>query len=177
MLMSLNVITSYSIHYTKLYEFKERKIIDLECNNLNKIEISDGDKIFCGKILSRFENRVSITGAVYRPGSYELSDSLTLSGLIRKADGIREDAFLNRGLITRLKEDLAIENIPFNVKDVLQGDYEIVLKREDEITILSINDLREERFVTVYGEVNNPGVLDYQDGLTLSDVIFSYNFV
>ncbi len=158
----------------KLYRnsFKERKIIDLECNNLNKIEISDGDKIFCGKILSRFENRVSITGAVYRPGSYELSDSLTLSGLIRKADGIREDAFLNRGLITRLKEDLAIENIPFNVKDVLQGDYEIVLKREDEITILSINDLREERFVTVYGEVNNPGVLDYQDGLTLSDVIF-----
>ena len=65
----------------------------------------NGDKYIVEAILDRFENRVEIEGAVFRPGPYELDKGLTLKGLITKADGLKEDAFLNRGYINRLNAD------------------------------------------------------------------------
>jgi protein involved in polysaccharide export with SLBB domain len=45
------------------------------------------------------------------------------------------------------------------------------LQREDQITISSIFDLREEYKVTIEGEVRNPGTVDYAENMTLEDLI------
>ena len=79
---------------------REMNVRDVPSTDFNYFIPRNGDSVFIDKISSRFANRVVLTGAVYRPGNYELAGNLTLSALIKKADGLREDAF-NRGYIKR----------------------------------------------------------------------------
>ncbi|WP_165870278.1 SLBB domain-containing protein [Albibacterium bauzanense] len=151
---------------------KERRIEDLLSSQFNQYEPVSGDKFTISRILERFENRVTINGAVFRPGDYELSPGLTLSMLIKKADGVKEDAFLNLGYITRLKPDLQPEQVTFNVANILAGtDPDIQLKKEDKIFISSIFDLKDEYSVSIDGEIRNPGTYNYAEGRTVKDLI------
>jgi protein involved in polysaccharide export with SLBB domain len=130
-----------------------------------------GDKYTVEAIIKRFENRVIIGGAVFRPGEYELQKGLTLDRLIKNADGLKEDAFMDRGTITRLKPDNSPETIPFNVKDVITNGGNIILQREDSVHIFSIFDLRDKYQVTINGEVRNPGTFAYASGVKVADLI------
>ena len=150
----------------------ERKVSDIVFDEFKAYEPSGGDKFFIDEILERFENRVTIEGAVFRPGQYELQKGLTLSQLISKAEGLREDAFLNRGYIVRLKNNLQTELISFDFSAISSGNLaDIPLQREDVISISSIFDLKEEYFVQIEGEVMQPGKFNYSEGMTLEDVI------
>jgi len=151
---------------------KEQRIEDLLDSQFAHYLPQSGDKYVVQRILDRFENRVTINGAIFRPGDYELSPGLTLSMLIKKAEGLKEDAFLNRGYILRLKDDLQTELVSFNVAEVMAGTHaDIELKREDIVTISSIFDLREEYTVNIDGEVRSPGQFAYAEGMTLKDLI------
>jgi protein involved in polysaccharide export with SLBB domain len=85
---------------------------------------------------------------------------------------LREDAFINRGLISRLKEDHTPVNISFDLKEVMEGKNDILLKKEDAVTIRSISEMREDRKVNIMGEVLNPQGFEYRDNMTLGDLIF-----
>jgi protein involved in polysaccharide export with SLBB domain len=151
---------------------KERKVTDVNADDFNKYMPLNGDKYFVEPILDRFANRVEIIGAVFRPGQYELEAGLTLRQLISKADGLKEDAFLNRGYISRLNSDNSLALLAFDVDKVMKGtEQDILLKREDKVTISSIFDLREEYKVDIKGEVRSPGAFDYADGMTLESLI------
>lgn len=151
---------------------KERKIVDVNADDYGTYYPLNGDRYVIERILDRFENRVEIKGAVFRPGFYELDKGLTLSGLITKADGLKEDAFLNRGYISRLNPDNTSALLSFDVAKILDGTQaDIPLLREDKITISSIFDLREEYKVTIQGEVRQPGTFDYADHMSLEALI------
>lgn len=150
----------------------EHEIQDITSDRFESYVPSTGDKFYVEKILDRFKNRITIKGAVFRPGEFELTEGLTLSQLIAKADGLKEDAFTNRGYITRLKDDLTPEMLSFSTADIISGEaQDILLKREDVITIPSIFKLKEEYTITVAGEVRTPGTLKYGDNMTLEDAI------
>ncbi|GAF02025.1 SLBB domain-containing protein [Saccharicrinis fermentans] len=161
-------------HRLQLYRKtgRDRLFKDVLNEDLFDTPLSNGDSIRVGKIIDRFQNLVSIKGAVYRPGDYELTEGLRLSELIRKADGLREDASMERGIITRVKDDFSLQSIAFSVNDVMTGETDVELKKEDEISISSIHDLREYRTVQVYGEVQNSGTYDYKEGMTVEDLIY-----
>ncbi|MEO8794323.1 MAG: SLBB domain-containing protein [Daejeonella sp.] len=151
---------------------RERKITDVFSEDFSTYKPQSGDKYFVEPILERFANRIVIEGAVFRPGQFELEPGLTLGNLIRKADGVTEDAFLPRGYITRLRPDNSTELISFDLAKIIAGTVpDIPLKREDIITISSIFDLREEYSVTVNGEVREPGLFDYAQNMSLEDLI------
>jgi len=151
---------------------KERRITDVEAAKFDTYEPLNGDTYIVEKILDRFANRVEISGAVFRPGQFELEKGLTLKGLISKAEGIREDAFLNRGYINRLNADNTTSLITFDVDKILKGaTADLSLQREDKVTINSIFDLREEYKVSIQGEVRSPGTFDYADNITLEALI------
>jgi len=150
----------------------ERRITDVSSEQFASYKPSNGDKFLVEKILERFANRVEITGAVFRPGPYELEEGLTLKRLIEKADGLREDAFLNRGYISRLNADNSMALVSFDVDKILKGtEADIPLRREDKVTISSIFDLREEYKVEVKGEVRFPGSFSYAEGMTIGSLI------
>ncbi len=151
---------------------KERRIRDISASQYAVYQPKNGDKFVVEAILERFENRVEIIGAVFRPGIYALDKGLTLSGLIKKADGITEDAFLNRGYINRLNPDKTQFFVSFDVAKILSGEEkDILLTREDKVTINSIFDLREEYTVTIQGEVRAPGTFEYAENIKLEDII------
>ena len=151
---------------------KERRITDVFSSEYSSYVPGNGDKYFAEPILERFENRVSINGAVFRPGQFELEKDLTLAQLIKKAEGVREDAFLSRGYITRLKPDNTTELISFDLGKILNGTAaDVALQREDEITISSIFDLRDEYKVSIEGEVRSPGSFNFSENLSLEDLI------
>lgn len=151
----------------------QRKVHDLFSTQYRNYEPVSGDIFVVSKILNRFQNRVSISGAVFRPDAYELSPGLRVSELIRRADGLKEDAFVSRGQIIRLREDLTRSIIPFDVKAAMAGDLEnnIELVREDEVYISSILNLTDSFKVTIQGEIRLPGKYDYVSNLTLKDLI------
>ena len=152
---------------------RERSIADVESNRFASYIPNGSDSIYVGKIINRYANRVIIEGAVMRPGQFELTTSLTLAQLIRKAEGVKEDAFLNRAVITRLKDDLTLEVVPFDVSGILNGSLpDIPLKREDKITISSIFDLQNKKTVFIQGEVRFPGNYDFKDSASIKDLIF-----
>lgn len=151
---------------------KERRIEDLLQTQYAHYAPKLGDRYEVAPILKRFENRVRIEGAVFRPGDYELSPGLTLSMLIKKADGLKEDAFLNRGYILRLQDDTQTEQLSFDVAGIVAGTIpDVELKREDVVTIASIFDLREQYTVDIDGEVRAPGQFSFAEGMTLQDLI------
>lgn len=150
---------------------RQKKVKDLSNADYSNYHPAGGDHFFVAKILNKFANRVIIEGAVSRPGNYEITENLTLSQLIRAADGLHEDAYTERAQLIRLNDDLTKVFIPFNIKDVLNGVNDIQLKKEDRIIISSIFDLRDEYNVTIQGEIRKPGVYKFPQGLALKDLI------
>jgi protein involved in polysaccharide export with SLBB domain len=151
---------------------KERSITDVPAESFNTYGPLNGDKYVVEKILDRFANRVEISGAVFRPGEFELDKGLTLKGLIAKADGLTEDAFLNRGYISRLNTDNTPSLISFDVAKIIAGtEPDINLQREDKVTISSLFDLRDEYKVSIQGEVRQPGTFDFGESMSLEDLI------
>jgi protein involved in polysaccharide export with SLBB domain len=152
---------------------KELRVDDINESQYPTYKPKSGDVFKVTKILNRFQNRVKIDGAVFRPDTYSFYEGMRISELIAKAEGLKEDAYSERARLVRLKSDLTTEIVDVNLKKALSGDKKanVVLKREDAITIYSILDFRETYKVTIDGEVNKPGVYEYHDGLTLNDII------
>jgi len=151
---------------------KERRITDVSADDFGNYNPLNGDKYIVEAILDRFANRVEISGAVFRPGQYELESGLTLKQLIQKAEGLKEDAFLNRGYISRLNSDNSLSLTSFDVAKIINGtEQDIILRREDKVTISSIFDLRDEYKVDIKGEVRLPGTFEYAEGMTLQSLI------
>ncbi|WP_179415492.1 SLBB domain-containing protein [Mucilaginibacter sp. E4BP6] len=150
---------------------QQKRITDvLEADYNNYIPLR-GDKFTVSSIINRYENRVTITGAVFKPGEYELQKGLTLYQLITNAAGLTEDAFTDRGTITRLKPDNTTEIISFNLKDIENKVTDIPLQREDVVSISSIWDLRDNYTVTINGEVRRPGRFAFADNMKVEDLI------
>ncbi|KAA5533755.1 capsule biosynthesis protein [Taibaiella lutea] len=153
---------------------RQQRIKDIPRTEFESYTPLKGDKYTVSRILNKVENRVSIAGAVYRPGDFELTDGLTLRELILKADGLKEDAYLERGYITRQKEDNSAEVIPFYVKGIMDGtDPDILLKKEDQIQLSSLFDYTDAYTVSIAGKVRVAGTFPFHSGMTVEDLILS----
>lgn len=152
---------------------KEKVVKDLGAKEFTSYIPQGGDIIQISKILDRFQNRVKLSGAVFRPDFYELTEGMRISDLIQKADGLKEDAYLGRAQLIRLKPNLLKELVSINLSKALQKGSEenIYLQREDELYINSIVDLRDSLTVDLLGEVRSQGRFNYVDSMTVKDLI------
>ena len=149
----------------------DRRIRDLKSIEFTTYHPNTGDYITISKILNSYQNKITIEGAVTRPGDFELMNGMTLSQLIKNADGLREDAFKERGQIVRINPDLSPELIPFNVSNVINGTMDFPLQKNDRIIISSIFDLSEESSVLIQGEIRKPANYKFVGGTSLKDLI------
>ncbi len=150
----------------------ERQFIDLNKKDLATTPTANGDEVTVQGILQRYANRVQIKGAVFREGEYQLIDGLTVKKLIESAEGLRGDAFMERGQIYRTNKDYSYSIISFNLREILKGTHEdILLQREDLVEISSIYDLNDERYVIINGEIKKSGTYPYFEHMTVEDLI------
>jgi protein involved in polysaccharide export with SLBB domain len=150
---------------------RQREVVNISASEIGSFPLRSGDKFVIDSVLTRFTNRVSISGAVFHPGDYALEEGMTVGDLIRKADGVKEEAALTRGVIRRLQEDYTPGMISFNVADAVSGRQNVALQREDSVIVYSKLSLREPYQVTINGEVNEPGRYKYADSMQLEDLI------
>lgn len=152
---------------------KELKVADIKASEFGSYKPLPGDVFRVSKILNRYENRIKIEGAVFRPNTYSFYPGMRVSDLIKQAEGLKEDAYTNRARIIRLKPDLTTEITNVNLLAAMSGNSEadILLNREDIVTVYSILDFREEYNITIDGEINKPGTYDYYENLTLNDLL------
>ena len=135
--------------------------------------LMDGDEVTVGAMIDRFENKLEVRGAVYRPGVYQLGNEIkTVAQLINKADGLKGDAFTARALLHREREDFTLEVIPVDVKAILDGTADdILLKRNDILYIASIHELNDIGTLTIEGQVARPGTFVFEENTTIEDLI------
>lgn len=152
---------------------REHQIYNVDEFDYKMFKVMDGDSIAVDSVLARFANRVEIKGAVYRPGMYQMDGRVnTLKALIEKAEGVRGDAFLNRAVLHREKEDFTLEVLSVDVKGLLNGTVaDIPLRKNDVLYIPSIHDIKEEGTVSIHGEVSYPGVYRFADNMSLEDLV------
>ena len=134
----------------------------------------DGDSLLVDSVIPFYENRLIVTGAVWRPGEYELNGTVhTVKGLINQAAGLKGDEFTGRAQITRLNPDFTTTVIAVDIRGILNGTSpDIELKPEDILNIPSLFDLREPYTIKVSGAVNYVDtVLPYRNNLTVEDAI------
>jgi len=151
---------------------REYKVVDLVFNEFKNYQPQAGDVFTVSKILNRYENRVQIKGAVFRPNAYSFFSGMRIKDLLAKAEGLREDAYTKRAIIVRLKPNLTTEIINIDIEKVVAGDNNanVLLNREDQVTVFSILDFREKYTLTINGEIKNPGVYEFHDSLSLNDL-------
>ncbi len=149
---------------------RDKNYKDVEANAFVSYIPMQGDSIYAEKQLPSFENKVTITGAVYRPGDYGYSNGMSLQALLQKADGLRSDAFLPRATIKRLTSHRDRVLVSVDLQKLNAGT-PFVLEREDSIQIYTKQELEEVQFITIAGHVRTPGKILYREGMQIQDVI------
>ncbi|MGN8226115.1 SLBB domain-containing protein [Gracilimonas sp. BCB1] len=155
----------------------EKRIVDIAYPENGNTVLHSGDIVTVGRILDRYENKVTIKGPVFRPGEYQLEENPTLTELIENAEGLMGDAFMERAVIYRTQKDYSIEAIPVNLNHLMSdtASAEIKLVKDDVVQISSIFDLRELRTVKISGSVLNPDTYKYVENSSLKDLIYQAN--
>jgi len=153
----INRINSYS-----------RSIVEISKEDFLKSNLFDGDIINAKTISNIIENSVSISGAVYLPGTFDLTSVSTLRDLINSANGLNPNA-INRGFLYRSKKGIEDEIIDLNFLD--SQNLKILLEDQDRIVVLSRSSLIDFDTVVTTGLLNSPGTFNLKEGMTLTDAI------
>lgn len=135
--------------------------------------MEDGDVVAVGGSIDRYENRVSVEGAVYRPGYYAIDDNMTtLKQLIERADGLREDAFMQRAILYREKSDWSLEVKSIDLAKLMSGETaDITLRPNDLLMVAEESGMRENYTVSILGSVSRPDTYPYAENMTVEDLL------
>lgn len=159
------------VHVTRKKGFR-RESFDVSSSHFGTFHLTDGDSLTVSTNIEDNLNRVYIEGAVWHQGSYAISDTLcTLQQLITSAGGLKDEAYSDRGYIKRLNEVRDSISIHFSVKDVMAGNEEVILFRDDSVRIFAHHELSPNSTILTYGELNKHYTISFRQGITLGDVI------
>ncbi|MDR0977027.1 MAG: SLBB domain-containing protein, partial [Prevotellaceae bacterium] len=152
---------------------REQRVLSVDEVQFSSFPMTDGDVMNINSIPDRYENRLEVRGAVYRPGLYQLDARIsTVLDLVKAAGGVMGEAYLKRALIDRENDDLTHTSIGVNLGDMLSGKAaDVPLKRNDVLYVASIHDLQEEQTVSIHGEVGEEGTYLFADNMTVRDLI------
>lgn len=152
---------------------KEYEVCTVNEMDRKIFQMRNGDDVEVGELVSRFKNKISIKGAVYRSGLYQLDgETNTIKALINKAEGLMPDAFTNRGILTRERDDRSLEMLSVDIEGILKGTVpDVALRNNDELYIPSKFDLSDAGTLTISGEVADPCTIVYAENMTLEDLI------
>ena len=153
----INRIDSYS-----------RSIVEYSTENYDKANLNDGDLISAKTVVDFVENSVSIQGAVYLPGIFDISNVMSVKQLIESSRGVTPDA-LSKAFLYRTNNGVQDEIISLNLDN--KSDLSIQLFKNDALYIPSANDIALDQVIEIKGEVNNPKEVEFKEGLTIPDLI------
>ncbi|MEK6769809.1 MAG: SLBB domain-containing protein, partial [Gemmatimonadota bacterium] len=172
---------------------RDRTVIDVDLGTIvgahptARFALEPDDRIAVTGVAVLIRDRLVLRGNVWRPGDYQLEPGMRLSRLIRAAGGLKTDTYIGRAHILRLMPDSTRRLIPVDLGPIagaIDGPgpgagspspaapgTDPELQEFDEITVYSLTDFRPTRQIAVYGNVNRPGLYDFNDSMTLRDAV------
>lgn len=152
---------------------REKAVFNVGEFDMSAFQLADGDSVTVDSILNRYENTVEIKGAVFRPGMYQIGGQIkSVRSLISAAEGLTEEAFINRAVMHRMKEDRTLKVIALDIKGIMNGTApDVALQENDVLFIPTKSEMMTERTITIHGEVHYPGIYKYADNETLEDFV------
>ncbi|MDE6048345.1 MAG: SLBB domain-containing protein [Paramuribaculum sp.] len=152
---------------------KENEIYNVENTDFSGYRLKDGDIVNIGEVNERFLNRVELRGSVLRPGMYALGNgNTTLKDIIKAAQGLSEDAYLDRAILYHEGEGQTLEAQGIALGDILEGRAkDIVLQPNDILVVSSAKEINDQGEVTINGQVADPGDYPYAKGMSVEDLI------
>ena len=162
----------------RLINNDERIVIDIDfkelINNDDDYPLEDGDKILFYKINDKKNNYVVLNGAVNRPGTYGFSKGLSISDLIKKADGLVGDAYRKRVDVIRTNFDFSQTQYDFDFEDVMSDpkNSKYLLESLDEVTVHKKSEMEFKDDINISGHVLFPQDIPFRENMQLYDVVF-----
>lgn len=134
-----------------------------------KVDLQDGDRIVLRKSTEPSSNYLTISGPVKYPGTYPAEGTLTVTDLVKRAGGLREDAFLGRAHVVRFNADGSSQLFAYSL-DTMRID-SIRLAPKDNVVLYSLKDMYRPDTVQISGAVFNPGKYEFRRGMTAKDLV------
>ena len=156
---------------------RERMLLDVDLETMPSDEdfaLIDGDRVTILGIGDRRDNQVVVEGHVEKPGLYELAPNMTLGDVITRAGGLLPDAFDVVAHLIRLEEadsTYVLERVSLEAGG--QPEPDVVLREMDRVVIYGRSELRTAAFVSIGGEVKDPGVFPLNVGMTAEDLLLA----
>jgi protein involved in polysaccharide export with SLBB domain len=150
----------YSTSETELH------ITDVKANEFDSYALSAGDVILALPLRNRYENKVSITGAVVRPGNYAWSVGIDFQTLLARAEGLDRSALKTKAVLMRRPDGEPASYVDFN-----PSSDNLVLQFNDSIFIAQAKDFWPVDSITITGYVNQPRKVAYSPGITLEQAL------
>lgn len=151
-------------------EYSIHTVGEFEWSNFT---LADGDSVTVDSVVARYSNMVEVRGAVFHSGMYELGSNISsVRDLVNAAEGLREDAFINRAVMHRQKDDLTLEVLAVDIRGIMDGSVaDIPLRKNDVLYIPSKTDMNGEQTLSIVGEVHFPGTYVFADQTTIEDLV------
>jgi len=143
---------------------------DFELQEFDAIEVLDGRLAFP-------QGRISVAGAVNRPGDRPYSENETLRDAVERAGGFTEEAQwvdVSRRRVGAEYSDTTsiIFSVPANAQFVTSAAASFKMERDDRVFVRSSPGFRAQRIVTVSGEFKYPGQYAINEATDrMSDVV------
>ncbi|MFW6193609.1 MAG: SLBB domain-containing protein, partial [Gemmatimonadota bacterium] len=158
---------------------RDRRVIDVAVGDLDDpqdgdVPLMDGDRIQVFAVADEARNRVTVSGAVWRPGTYGAGEDSRLWDAVEAAGGLLPDAVEARAQIQRLDEETDTRRmIHVSLARGPDGEPEENPRLEgmDQVLIYARRNLRDRETVTVGGWVREPGTYAWAEGMTVADLI------
>lgn len=133
----------------------------------------DGDTVIVSSVIDRYKNTVIVNGAVFRPGKYNLGNSVnSVKSLVEQAGGLLEQAIVSRAVIQRTNSDRTTMSITVDLEGIMNGTAaDIPLMNEDKLYISSKKMMMDSQYMVILGEILNPGRYKYSQNTTIEDLI------
>jgi len=142
------------------------RISDVKANEFSSFGLSSGDVILALPLRNRYENKVSITGAVVRPGNYAWSEGMDLQALLARAEGLDRSALRTKAVLMRRPDGQ-----PASYVDVNPEKDNVILEFNDSVFVAQAKDFWPIDSILVTGYVNRPRKVAYSPGITLEQVL------
>jgi protein involved in polysaccharide export with SLBB domain len=140
-------------------------------SEFDSFRLKGGDHLIADTLNDRFRNRVAISGGVQISGYYGAQKDLKLSELIQMAGGYREDGLRGSAVISTV-DTLGLrsyKNVPYSL-------FSTTYINEGDSVLIPLNEYFERKeFLTISGEVKNPGRLKWGRGISAYDAIILAN--
>ena len=135
--------------------------------------VQDGDVVSVKGIIGRYQNMVEVSGAVFYPGHYEISNECnSVRTLIEKAGGVKENAYTNLIVLFRMNENRTRKAMSIDLASILSDKApDVILENEDSLVVSSNEEITRARKYFIYGPIAKQGAFPYVENMTLEDAI------